>query len=135
MRKTILFLFLAFLCLPLSSAEDKELISIYQTGGNTEVFPLDSVVSIAHSRYDLNGREHDDYVTIILRLANGTERPYLIADIDSVVTPVPIWETIGLTSGAGYASQNQKNLGCLFHFSLLRDTVRDLPASLQKPLA
>ena len=56
-------------------------------GGLVDKVQVDGDASIGHSRTDLNGTVHDDYVSAVVKDAEGRERQYLISQLDSLVMP------------------------------------------------
>jgi hypothetical protein len=59
---------------------------VYQKGGAVDTLFLPAGSAISHSLYDLYGRLHDDYVTMLLETTAG-ERRYAIEEVDSMVLP------------------------------------------------
>ena len=62
-------------------------MKVYIKGGLTDKVQVDADASVGHSRTDLNGRIHDDFVSIVVTDNEGHERQYLISQIDSLVMP------------------------------------------------
>ena len=56
-------------------------------GGLVDKVQVATNASIGHSRTDLNGTIHDDYVSAVVKDAEGRERQYLISQLDSLVMP------------------------------------------------
>ena len=68
------------------SAQTAKRLRVYQQGGAVDTLTMTNGSTIAHSRLDLNGQQHPDYVTLEVTATGGTRR-YLIADLDSLVLP------------------------------------------------
>ena len=69
------------------AAQAQRQLKVYMKGGLTDKVQVDGDASIGHSRTDLNGRVHDDFVSIVVTDNGGRERQYLISQIDSLVMP------------------------------------------------
>ena len=66
------------------SAHDE--LYVYRHGASQpDTIQLSSPMSISHSRTDLSGREHSDYVVMAVRLQGGEVCRYELAQLDSVV--------------------------------------------------
>ena len=64
-------------------AEDE--LYVYRQGGVTDTLKLSEVKGISHSRVDLQGRQHDDFVLMDVTLADGSVRQFPLEGLDSVV--------------------------------------------------
>ena len=62
-------------------------LRVYQKTGMVDVVRMNANGSIKHSCTDLNGQEHQDYVTIVVTDAEGHNRQYLLSQLDSLVLP------------------------------------------------
>ncbi|MBP5258608.1 MAG: hypothetical protein J6Z41_07740, partial [Prevotella sp.] len=95
MRKLLTILIVLFFAV-VAHAQSNKRIRIYQHNGAVDTLLMQNGSTITHSRLDLQGREHDDIVSIIISNVSPVPVPvnvsvetrqYLIADIDSIVTP------------------------------------------------
>lgn len=88
MKKILTILFLLSLTLTLSlNAQTTRQLKVYQKTGMVDVVRMNANGSIRHSCTDLSGQEHQDYVTIVVKDADGHDRQYLISQVDSLVLP------------------------------------------------
>ncbi len=86
MRKKLTILTL-LLTLTLSAfAQTGQQIRVYYKSGLVELISIRDGGSISHSRADLSGKVHDDYVTMDVPTDNGT-RQFLFEDLDSMILP------------------------------------------------
>ena len=69
------------------SAQSQRQLKVYMKGGLVDKVQVDASTSIGHSRTDLNGVVHDDYVTMVFDDAAGRRRQYLVSQLDSLVMP------------------------------------------------
>ena len=69
------------------AAQTGRQLKVYMKGGLVDKVQVDGDASIGHSRTDLNGTVHDDYVSAVVKDAEGRERQYLISQLDSLVMP------------------------------------------------
>ena len=67
------------------TARAQDELYVYRHGGVTDTLKLSEVKGISHSRVDLQGRQHDDYVLMDVRLADGSVRQFPLEALDSVV--------------------------------------------------
>lgn len=84
MKRTLSII--TFLLLTLMAQAQVRHVRIYQRGGVVDTLSMVTGSSFTHSKLDLLGREQPDYVSIDVQAEDTTCR-YLIADIDSIVTP------------------------------------------------
>ena len=68
------------------SAQTVKRLRVYQQGGAVDTLTMTNGSTIAHSRLDLNGQQHSDYVSLIVT-TNQLQHQYLIANLDSLVLP------------------------------------------------
>ena len=61
-------------------------LRVYYKSGVVELLEMKEGTAISHSRNDLAGNLHDDYVTMEVATDNGT-RQFLFAEIDSIILP------------------------------------------------
>ena len=94
MKKALLFLLFVLAALQVSADEGHGYIEVRLTSGQVDSIAVDGIYNITHSRYDLVGLEHPDYVTMIVK-TEDQERKYLISDVEKVVLPT---ETITLAN-------------------------------------
>lgn len=92
-------LLLLFLCFSLNgiAAETGHYVYIYLVNGAVDSIAAQNVYDIHHSRTDLYGKEHTDYVTLVLKTLSG-DKIYPLIDVQRVVTP-NLWHTITLNGG------------------------------------
>ena len=69
------------------AAQTGRQLKVYMKGGLVDKVQVATDASIGHSRTDLNGTVHDDYVSAVVKDAEGRERQYLISQLDSLVMP------------------------------------------------
>ena len=69
------------------AAQTGRQLKVYMKGGLVDKVQVATNASIGHSRTDLNGTVHDDYVSAVVKDAEGRERQYLISQLDSLVMP------------------------------------------------
>ena len=69
------------------AAQTGRQLKVYMKGGLVDKVQVATDASISHSRTDLNGTVHDDYVSMVFKDAEGRERQYLISQLDSLVMP------------------------------------------------
>ena len=67
------------------TARAQDELYVYRHGGVTDTLKLSAVTNISHSRVDLQGRQHDDFVLMDVRLADGSVRQFPLEALDSVV--------------------------------------------------
>jgi len=67
------------------TARAQDELYVYRHGGVTDTLRLSEVKGISHSRVDLLGRQHADYVLMDVRLADGSVRQFPLEGLDSVV--------------------------------------------------
>ncbi|MBP5258092.1 MAG: hypothetical protein J6Z41_05070, partial [Prevotella sp.] len=96
MRRILIIFFSIFLVVAAANAQSNKRIRVYLHNGAVDTLLMQNGASISHSHLDLQGQEHDDIVSIIISNVNTVPvnvnvsvepRQYLIADIDSIVTP------------------------------------------------
>ena len=88
MTKTILTILTLTLTITLTAvAQTTRQLKVYQKTGLVDVVRMNANGSIKHSCTDLSGQEHQDYVTIVVKDADGHDRQYLISQVDSLVLP------------------------------------------------
>ena len=75
------------LALTLTSAHAQRPLKVYMKGGLVDKVQMGGDASVGHSRTDLNGTVHDDYVSMVITDVEGRERHYLISQLDSLVLP------------------------------------------------
>jgi len=98
------------------AAQTGRQLKVYMKGGLVDKVQVDGDASIGHSRTDLNGTVHDDYVSAVVKDAEGRERQYLISQLDSLVMPngrrvVFIGSQNGDDNGNENENQNQNENG------------------------
>ena len=69
------------------AAQTGRQLKVYIKGGLVDKVRVDGDASIGHSRTDLNGTVHDDFVSMVITDSEGRERQYLISQLDSLVMP------------------------------------------------
>ena len=67
------------------TAQAQDELYVYRYGGVTDTLKLSEVKGISHSRVDLQGRRHDDFVLMDVTLADGSVRRFPLEALDSVV--------------------------------------------------
>ena len=67
------------------TARAQDELYVYRHGGVTDTLKLSEVKGISHSRVDLQGRQHDDFVLMDVRLADGRVCQFPLESLDSVV--------------------------------------------------
>lgn len=88
MMKRILTIITLTLTLTLTAtAQTQRQLKVYMKGGLVDKVQVDASTSIGHSRTDLNGVVHDDYVSMVFDDAAGRRRQYLVSQLDSLVMP------------------------------------------------
>ena len=85
MKKILSIWLLLLLCVAVNAQSSRRL-RVYQQGGAVDTLMMTNGSTIAHSRLDLNGQQHPDYVSLIVTTSN-LQHQYLIADLDSLVLP------------------------------------------------
>lgn len=85
MRYSKRIITLAFALLAVLSAGAQDRLYVYRHALTADTLLLSDVASISHSRLDLAGTRHDDFVTMNVALKAGTTRQYLLTAVDSVV--------------------------------------------------
>ena len=68
------------------SAQTFKRLRVYQNDGVVDTLTMTYGSTIAHSRLDLNGQQHPDYVSLIVT-TNQLQHQYLLSAIDSLVLP------------------------------------------------
>ena len=61
-------------------------MKVYQSSGVVDTLLMTTGSSVSHSRQDLTGVEHSDYVSLFFTNSEGTHQ-YLLVDLDSLVFP------------------------------------------------
>ena len=94
------------------AAQTGRQLKVYMKGGLVDKVQVATDAYIGHSRTDLNGTVHDDYVSAVVKDAEGRERQYLISQLDSLVMPngrrvVFIGNQNGNVNGNQNENQNQ----------------------------
>ena len=69
-----------------TTAQTARPLRVYLASGVVDKMALTSGSSMYHSRLDLDGVEHDDYVSLVVADGDG-ERRYLLSQVDSLVMP------------------------------------------------
>ena len=69
------------------AAQTARQMKVFIKGGLVDKALVGGDASISHSRTDLNGTVHDDFVSIVVTDAEGRTRQYLISQFDSLVMP------------------------------------------------
>ena len=107
MKKAVLFLLLFMAAsLQLSADIGKGFIYVYLHNEQVDSIAVDGIYDISHSKYDLQNKEHPDYVTTVITTENDTYK-YLIADIERIETPMPIpLETITMGNSLMVVNNN-----------------------------
>ncbi len=91
---------------PQTTDSGKGFIGVYLTNGGVDSIAVDGIYDINHSKYDLEGNEHPDFVTLVITTAEET-RKYLIAEVIKVETPEPYpMETITLGNSVVVRNSN-----------------------------
>ena len=85
MKKILSIWLLLLLCIA-ANAQSSRRLRVYQQGGSVDTLTMTNGSTIAHSRLDLNGQQHPDYVSLIVTTSN-LQHQYLIANLDSLVLP------------------------------------------------
>lgn len=99
MKKAVLFLLFILAALQMQASVGHGYISVYRTDGTVDSIAVDGIYKIGHSKKDLNGVVHADFVTMVITTEAG-ERRYLISEIEQVLIPGELpGETIRLTGG------------------------------------
>ncbi len=98
------------------AAQTGRQLKVYMKGGLVDKVQVATDAYIGHSRTDLNGTVHDDYVSAVVKDAEGRERQYLISQLDSLVMPngrrvVFIGSQNGNDNGNENENQNQNENG------------------------
>ena len=68
------------------TAQTARPLRVYLASGVVDKMALSSGSSMYHSRLDLDGVEHDDYVSLVVADGDGEHR-YLLSQVDSLVMP------------------------------------------------
>ena len=68
------------------TAQTARPLRVYLASGVVDKMALTSGSSMYHSRLDLDGVEHDDYVSLVVADGDGEHR-YLLSQVDSLVMP------------------------------------------------
>ena len=68
------------------TAQTARQLRVYLASGVVDKMALSSGSSLYHSRLDLDGVEHDDYVSLVIADGDG-ERRYMLSQVDSLVMP------------------------------------------------
>ena len=94
------------------AAQSGRQLKVYMKGGLVDKVQVATDASIGHSRTDLNGTVHDDYVSAVVKDAEGRERQYLISQLDSLVMPngrrvVFVGNQNGYVNGNNDENQNE----------------------------
>ena len=87
MKRIILTITLTITLTLTVAAQTGRQLKVYMKGGLVDKVQVDGDASIGHSRTDLNGVVHDDYVSMVFKDADGRERQYLVSQLDSLVLP------------------------------------------------
>lgn len=98
MKKVLLFLLFVISSLQLSAAVGRGYVSVYKTDGTVDSIAVNGIYDISHSRIDLNGKEHADYVTMVVS-TNDKEWKFLISEIKQVFLPNLELEPLTLSGG------------------------------------
>ena len=69
-----------------TAAQTVRPLRVYLASGVVDKMALSSGSSMYHSRLDLDGVEHDDYVSLVVADGDGEHR-YLLSQVDSLVMP------------------------------------------------
>ena len=84
MRKILTFIML--MVAVAVSAQTFKRLRVYQNDGVVDTLTMTYGSTIAHSRLDLDGQQHPDYVSLIVT-TNQLQHQYLLSAIDSLVLP------------------------------------------------
>nr|MCR5152045.1 hypothetical protein [Prevotella sp.] len=69
-KRFLTVLIALFLVVAAANAQSNKCLRIYQHNGAVDTLLMQNGSSIAHSRLDLQGQEHDDIVSIIISNVN-----------------------------------------------------------------
>lgn len=89
MKKAVLFLLFLISTLQLSAAVGRGFVTVYKTDGTVDSIEVNGLYSITHSKFDLQNREHADYVTMVIS-TEGKEWKYPIREVLQVLMPEPM---------------------------------------------
>ncbi len=87
MKKILTIISLTLTLTLTAAAQTQRQLKVFMKGGLVDKVQMDTDASISHSRTDLNGVVHDDYVSMVVTDAEGRERQYLISQLDSLILP------------------------------------------------
>ena len=87
MKKILTIITLTLILTLTAAAQKQRQLKVYMKGGLVDKVQVDADATVGHSRLDLNGTVHDDYVSMMVKDAEGRERQYLISQLDSLVMP------------------------------------------------
>ena len=98
-KKALLFLlFVMVAAVHLQAAVGHGFLCVSKMNNRTDSLVVHGTYDITHSKVDIHGVEHDDYVTLVVTTADGTKR-YPISEVKEVLLPeLEEWECISLAS-------------------------------------
>ena len=108
MKKVLLFLMLMFSSLQLFADSGKGFIGIYKTDGTVDSIAVNGLYNIAHVKYDLTGKEYEDYVAMVVTTEEG-EWKYLLKDVLKVEMPQPM-ESLNLIGQYWQSGDNGRRI-------------------------
>lgn len=89
MKKVILLLMFIVTTLQLSAAVGDGYVGIYKTDGTVDSIAVHGIYTITHEKYDIGGREHPDFVTLVVKTEEREWR-YPITEVLRVEMPQPM---------------------------------------------
>ena len=97
-KKALLsLLFMAVAAVQLQAAVGHGFLCVSKMNNRTDSLVVHGTYDITHSKYDIYGVEHADYVTLVVTTADG-ERRYPISEVKEVLLPeMEEWEKLTLT--------------------------------------
>ena len=107
MKKVILLLMFIVTSLQLSAAVGQGFIGIYKTDGTVDSIEVNGIYTITHEKYDIAGKEHPDFVTLVVKTENG-EWKYPIVEVLRIEMPQPM---IPISLVGQYYVDEQENDG------------------------
>ena len=108
MKKAVLFLLFLISTLQLSAAVGNGFVTVYKTDGTVDSIEVHGLYSITHSRFDLQNKAHEDYVTMVIS-TEGKVWKYPIRDVLQVMMPEPK-EVLNLFGGLWKDDSNKRRV-------------------------
>lgn len=125
MKKTILLIFCFLAALSVSADNTKGFLHIFLNDGTQDSINVEQIGMLNQSKVDLQGRAHEDFVTMVINITTGEKKVYALSDIDKVILPDgQPWQFIRLVP-LGYGTTNSISHRIVFNGTFPRSNPND----------